>query len=462
MVDSTISKGKCVPIAVVALLVFSVVMTVWFISKEYAYRDKNNAYNVQSDSGVWDLHGYDLNTQIQFLAGEVEYAPNALLTPKAFGAYSGEIVRGYIPPDMKAATARLMLLVKPGRYMLSANSIDYNERIFINGVFRQQVGQPGLTAADSVAAAQYMKFDVYANDGVIEIVRQSSNFVHKENSGFSGFWIGGAEIMRRMIALQEMPSAIMVGLYMALFLTHLTAYLLFRDYRPNLWFAVICFAGFLSEGFFGRKIYWSMFPGLPWEAVYRVCCCAAVLANVMILLLLRDEFPGLVHKWARRSFMTAYAALAVFFLFAYTVLISYAKRGVEILIVLLGLYIAVRLVCGRARVPVSAEQILTAIGLTFALATFLHDALRYNNLTLFFHYETADMGILALILFQTAAMFHGAMRKYADAKRETEKLAAKTDFYRRMSHQLRTPLTVISTGVQVALRRPDEAPELLN
>jgi signal transduction histidine kinase len=50
---------------------------------------------------------------------------------------------------------------------------------------------------------------------------------------------------------------------------------------------------------------------------------------------------------------------------------------------------------------------------------------------------------------------------YSAAKRETEKLAAKTDFYRKMSHDLRTPLTVVSTNIQTARRRPEEAYELL-
>ena len=48
------------------------------------------------------------------------------------------------------------------------------------------------------------------------------------------------------------------------------------------------------------------------------------------------------------------------------------------------------------------------------------------------------------------------------AKREAEEEAAKTDFYRKMSHSLRTPLTIVSTNIQTAKRRPQEADELLD
>lgn len=44
---------------------------------------------------------------------------------------------------------------------------------------------------------------------------------------------------------------------------------------------------------------------------------------------------------------------------------------------------------------------------------------------------------------------------------ELEELAAKTDFYRKMNHALRTPLTIVSTNIQTVRRRPEEADELL-
>jgi len=49
----------------------------------------------------------------------------------------------------------------------------------------------------------------------------------------------------------------------------------------------------------------------------------------------------------------------------------------------------------------------------------------------------------------------------ANAKRREHELSAETEFYRKMSHSLRTPLTVVSTSVQVAKNHPDKADELL-
>jgi len=51
---------------------------------------------------------------------------------------------------------------------------------------------------------------------------------------------------------------------------------------------------------------------------------------------------------------------------------------------------------------------------------------------------------------------------YAEAKKHEEELIRKTDFYRKMSHDMQTPLTVVSTNIQTALRRPEEAQSLLS
>jgi signal transduction histidine kinase len=48
-----------------------------------------------------------------------------------------------------------------------------------------------------------------------------------------------------------------------------------------------------------------------------------------------------------------------------------------------------------------------------------------------------------------------------EARLKEEELTRKTDFYRRMSHDLRTPLTIISTNIQMANRHEETDHELL-
>ncbi|GHV32873.1 hypothetical protein FACS1894167_15830 [Synergistales bacterium] len=61
----------------------------------------------------------------------------------------------------------------------------------------------------------------------------------------------------------------------------------------------------------------------------------------------------------------------------------------------------------------------------------------------------------------TLAQFAMLLWDYAEARRKAEEAAAKNDFYCRMSHALLTPLTKISTNVQIAKMGPEGAAGLL-
>jgi signal transduction histidine kinase len=214
-----------------------------------------------------------------------------------------------------------------------------------------------------------------------------------------------------------------------------------------------------------------MFPGLSWELTYIFGNAARVIAGLLILLMLNDEFPGLIQKIAKRIFIVIYAAFCIFFLFAGTMLISRTIIVAEILLVVMFVYLAIRFILlarDRAwRQTLQTEHVFTLIGAAIVLAAFLHDALYYNGVHIM-SYEIADVGVLALVLFQTAAMFNGTMRRYSEARREAEiarreaeELSAKTDFYRKMSHNLRTPLTRVSTNIQVVKNHPQMADAFL-
>ena len=456
------------PLALAALIIFAVSVSLWYVSKEYAYHRQTVRDNIKSVGGEWDLRDIDFDKRIEFIDGEVEYVPGALLLPDEFSGYQGEVVTGYVPGGMDAATARMRILVPPGRYLLSGNSIDYNERIYINGEWRLDVGLPGLTKEDSVPGSRYIKLEIYAPDGVIEIVRQSSNFVHKENSAYAGFWIGTQNNMAQMIALQEMPANIIVGLYLALFLMHLVLWLLFRGYRPNIWFSLLCLMGFAHAGFIGRKIFWSMFPSLPWGAVYKLSCAAVALTGTLVMLLFNEELPGLAQKWAVRVFSAVQIVLAIFFLCVDTVLLSRTSFVAALLFTLIALYLAARFLWllrkREWRRGLRPEHILTLFGAVAALAAFLHDVIYHNGVHLF-SYEITDLGTLTFVLCQMAAMFYATMRRYSDtrqlaeaARREAKELdeknrlldnvsSMKTEFFQNMSHDLKTPLTVISTDI---------------
>ena len=70
-------------------------------------------------------------------------------------------------------------------------------------------------------------------------------------------------------------------------------------------------------------------------------------------------------------------------------------------------------------------------------------------------------GFILQNTFNMLAQFVMLSQDYTEARRRTRELAAKEAFYHQMAHDLLMPLTIVSTSVQVAKRRPDEADALL-
>ena len=437
---TSMTKQNTVSYIIAGMLILAASIALWYFPKEYAYRQQpSRDNNLNPVNGVWDLTAFDLDTQIIFIEGDVEYVPGALLTPDAFDAYEGTIEYGPTPDDRTAGTARLRLVFPEDKvYSLVSRAAEYSERVYVNGLWRHDVGIPGLTARDSVAMTGYKRIDVIPENGIVEIVRQSANFVHKEAGGFAGYYISSPDNIAQMMALSQMFMSINIGLYLCLFLLHMILYLLVRGYRPNLWFALLCLVWLLRAGMTGRFVFWTMFPNIPWELGYKLGCVSIAVTGILLILMARDQFPGTVQKWPLRLFVSAQSALAVCFLIADTVTDSHIKVAAEVLLYIAAAYLALRFVMVLPRQirrrELLPEQAVTLAGLAVALFAMLHDAMRYNNwMKGIFYYEIGEVGMLALVLLQMVAMIIGVMRQLNTARQsaalafETAEVARKNE-----------------------------------
>lgn len=440
--DGNTKKTKHIPTVIAALLILAASIALWYFPKEYAYRlQPPRDQNHNPENGVWDLRGFDLDGQIIFLEGPVEYVAGKLLTPEEFAACEGEALYGVVPANTQVATARLRLLFPEDKiYSLASGSSEYNERIYVNGHWRHDVGAPGLTAEESTPSSNFNQFNVMPENGVVEIIRQSSNFVHKEGGGYTGYYVGSSANIKQMVSVNQNFTAISIGLYLCLFLLHMVLYLVVGGYRPNLWFALLCFMWLLRAGFTGRFVYATMFPDIPWAMVYRLGCASIAFTGILLLLLVRDEFPGVVQKWPMFILCVGQILFLPLYLVADTIFSSRIKVVSEILLCVAVAYLAIRFIIvlpKQARQKkLLPEQIITITGLAVAVFTLLHDMMRYNNwLRGIFYYEIGDVGVMALVLFQMAAMILGTMRQLTEA-RHNEKIAWQTAEIARKEQKL--------------------------
>ncbi|BFL14090.1 hypothetical protein K160097B7_33060 [[Clostridium] hylemonae] len=434
------------------LLILTVSIVLWYFPNHFM-NEQVPYYRLPSQNGAWDVTSFDFDAGTAFLTAEVggiEHAPGVLLTPEEFDSYTGEIIRDKgVDRSLRVVTARLRIKVPEHRtYMLMTKSNDYNERTYIGGELRREVGNPSLDPETSAYGFAYSLFEARPDEnGVIEIVKQTSNYVHKETGTLGGTYIGTAPLMTRFYNMTTLFPSITAGVLLCLFVVHIILFLLLRDYWPNLWFSLFCLMWMIRGGLANARPFWLLFPGIDWELTYRLGCVSIALTGVLILMFFRAQFPGVVQKGALYALLAGQAGFIVYYLLADTNIVSRAKVGAEVLAVATGVYLVARgimvLPKKMRRGEVYFEQWITLFGVGLVALAMLHDALYYGGfhqtireafgITWMFYYEIGEVAILAFVLLEMVAMFCGTLRQVTEARRdadialETAELARKNE-----------------------------------
>ncbi|MDL2258576.1 winged helix-turn-helix domain-containing protein [Eubacteriales bacterium OttesenSCG-928-K08] len=390
--------------------------------------DKSKEVIVYSDTQEWYLHEYDFDDIFVRARGDIaEYVPEALLTPEEFEA--ADYIVGKPKNAAQYLTSRFRLYVPDGKvYALTTDSVDFADRIYINGTLYQEIGTPATNKEEMVPQTRAQYYTVIPENGVIEIVQQVSNFVHRDGGNPTGFRIGSIETAGRHYDRKLNMASIVMGACLLLFIIHMLLYLMQRNYHANLYFALFCLVWFMQAGAVGQRVFVALYPQLTWYTTFRMEYIATPLSTLFMMLALGSMFPGLVHKPVKLSFIVLCSAVSVFYIFGDTVLMSHAKRYFNYAFTGLHYYMAARFLwLFLRRKERRKEAVIVFSGLIVYGYAMLRDTFYHNDMTFFpkVYANFSDFAVLVFILFQMVAAFYGTMREVAAAK-ESE-LAARLE-----------------------------------
>ncbi len=439
-------KNQIITFAFIAAIIATACISIWYFKTSYL-KDSAHYEEVQSEEGVWDLRGYDFSDGFVRAMGEVEYIPDELLSPEEFALRGIESKVGFPGQETNISTSRMRLLLPSGEtYALSDSSTDFNVTVFINGKLVAQAGSPGLTEQTSAPGHKYLYLEVRPEDGGVEIVQQTSNFVHRESGDHAGFYVGSPQMIQQYASLNMGMSSAMMWMFGALFLVHIILFLIFRSYRANLYFALFCAVWCLRSGVTGMKILTEMFPAIPWEAAFRIEYMSIPLASLFLILMLGEMYPGLFKKWFINLVALVSAGFAVFYLLAPTLLMSQTLTVFQAFYMAAIAVVAVRLLTGLPRRiragRVGTESVLTLIGVLAFLYAAVHDALYYNGVYLFgLNNPITDVALLLFVFLQMTAMFYGT---YASERAAWQKERLATEEAERLRKQVKAREELVS------------------
>ena len=234
-----------------------------------------------------------------------------------------------------------------------------------------------------------------------------------------------------------------------------------RDYKPNLLFALFCLTWFVRTGATGQRVLGAILPDLPWTIIFRLEYLTMPLSGILLVWLLYLLFPGVLPKWFPPAASFLCGVFAAVDVFGPTLLISHTMVWRVAILGLIGLFFFARLLL-RWRRP-DTGQLAVLLGVAFLLFAALWDMLYHRDIYLLpaLRFAISEMAMAVFVLFSMTALFFNTMREVRQARENEARMAVekemlvemnrmKNQFYTDMSHEMKTPLTVISVNAQFA------------
>ncbi|MDR0875357.1 MAG: hypothetical protein LBN12_04010 [Clostridiales Family XIII bacterium] len=415
--------------------------------------------SIAAEGGEYDLRGAELEKSTHLLNGEWEFYFGHLYAPEDFadGEPEGKTLLsvpqmwsagGY--PATGFATYRLTLKTDEDELLLRIPEIYSASALYINGEKVFTAGEVSRSAAGSVFGARNAFESVGGAGGGAEIVVQVSNY-HWESGGLGQeFEIGKPDVLLRDALTRRVLLSIVIGGLLMMGLYHFMLFFSRRKDRVYFIFGLLCTMIAVRFWLETNSLAELLLPGGMDIVLARVYLSFFYLSAMFITIFTHTVFGLSYGGWIRKS---VYAlALGLPLAAAWFVPFTAVSPTISIMTLIPLLMCAVIAVRKKElrRDPFGALYLLSLIiFIVWAPLT----KIVFGDI----YFVPAVASNLFLVLTQCAML----AVNYAGAHRKAEELAAETAFYRRMSHDLRTPLTVVSTNIQTAQRRPEEAGKLL-
>jgi signal transduction histidine kinase len=421
-------------------IVLTLALTFGFIL--FTLQSRLPEYTAAIQDGVIDLTGVDFDNAVAKLPLAWDYYPGELYAPDDFIEGHTIAPRRFMPEDEQAyrtGTYRAMLKVIPDKtYAINAWSLDYATRIFIDGAEIMNVGTVSGNAEGFIPQVKNYILPLTPRDENIEVIIQYANFSHHEGGAMRAITFGLSDNIISY-AQGSQNSALLLG--GALLLVAAFYFMLFVGGRgfQNLTFSLCCF--FLATR--SQQFVLSLMPpDYSWNLIYRFVYINNICTGLAFLLLVYSMHPSLLPRKTVRVMVSGTAAVTLGLALAamFVPLNTVARMVAPSYFVFIPAIACICWTFGKLFIKGRSIDRITAVGIAALFVTLFAEMVLQRSIPEITRSGLAPFGMLTFAICQMLAL--------GMENAELERLnRMKTVFLQNMSHEMKTPLTVISTHV---------------
>lgn len=425
---------------------------------------------ISGTDGYVDFQSADEVASFDFSKGcgrlnqdEADIYNNQLLTPETIGSAvpdnNGLSFKNYV-------TYHFTVPVKDGEiYGITYNKSDYATNIYVDGKLVTSTGKVADNKEGFKPTAAGFEAFFTGQGDTAEIVAQQANFNHHKNYGYS-IIVGPSEKISEYNRHNLLSNSIIVVILLTSFLINTGMFLCFPKKKELFHFSILCLTAAINSAV--PKITAFVLPQMNWYVSHKIEVSSTVLTMLFLLLYTVTIFDSYINQKAKKLALTVSFIVSAVFIFTppaiYTRLneVSIILTGISTIPLLASLIINII----KKRKTLTQSNKLASIGIIFVDSIAYVTSFNYGSQRIA-QVIGLSTGFALFVFFNSISLAIDFKRRNealeeAEARErelsQTNELLTRLDTIRKnfladLSHELKTPLTIIASRAAVASKQ---------